>query len=171
MAFVIREATIADVHALATVHVLSWQSAYRNIIPDDYLNQLDIEKQAERFKNGIEKYKNITFFYVAENDGQIIGNMAISKCRDDDKPLSGEVIAIYLLPDYWSMGFGKQLMDFGVKILYELGYSEICIWVLEDNLRARKFYEKYGFSLDGTSKEINLGKPLIEVRYTLTSSI
>ena len=167
MSLNIRKATISDVHDVASVRVFSWQAAYRNIIPDDYLSNMDIEKQAERFKNGLEKYKDVSFF-VAEIDGKIIGNIAFSKCRDDDKPISGEVIAIYLLSEYWNMGYGKTIMDFAIKNLGELGYSEVCVWVLEDNLRARKFYEKYGFIFDGTKKEINIGKSLVAIRYVFT---
>jgi len=171
MAILIREATMADVYDVARVHVLSWQSAYHNIVPDNYLHKLEINKRAERFKKDFVAYKGITYFYVAENNGRIIGNIALSKCRDDDKPLSGEIIGIYLLKEYWSMGYGKKLMDFGINKLREFGYSEVCLWVLDQNRRARNFYERYGFLFDGTKKEINLGKQLVEIRYVLNFAV
>ena len=167
MAFIVRESTEADAYDVARVNILSWQSAYRDIIPDDYLNNLNIDKRAERLKKDLVEYAGKTYWFAMAYDGKIIGTMAIGQCRDDDKPAAGEVMAIYLLPEYWSMGLGKKSMDFAVKTLRESSFDDIYVWVLEENVRARKFYEKYGFVYDGTRKEINLGKPLIEIRYVL----
>ncbi len=171
MVFKIREVSPSDAYDVATVHVLSWQAAYKDIIPDEYLSGLDIEKRSVHFAKDFEKYKDITYYFVAELDGKIIGNLAVSKCRDDDKPDAGEIIGIYLLSSYWGMGYGKQMMDFGINKLCELGYSEFCLWVLEENIRTRKFYKKYGFVFDGTKKAINIGKPLNEIRYVLHTTV
>jgi RimJ/RimL family protein N-acetyltransferase len=165
MGFIIRETTKSDAYDVATVHVRSWQSAYRNIIPDSFLDGMNIEKQAERFTNDINEYRGKTFYYVAENDGRIIGNLVLSGCRDDDKGDAGEVIAMYLHPEQWDKGFGRQMMEYAVAELESLGYKEIVIWVLEENHRARKFYEKCGFTPDGTKKELCIDKPLVVVRY------
>ncbi|MGI6464581.1 MAG: GNAT family N-acetyltransferase [Methanobacterium sp.] len=170
MDFLIREVAPMDAYDVATVHVHSWQAAYRNIIPDEYLLRLNVEKSAERFAKDFIIYKGKTYYYAAELKGKIIGNLAVSKCRDDDKPDAGEIIGIYLLPSYWGMGYGRKMMEFGINKLHELGYSYCCLWVLENNIRARKFYEKYGFIFDGTKKEINLGRPLVEIRYMLSLS-
>jgi len=115
--------------------------------------------------NYLDEYKGKTFYYVAENDGKIIGNLVLSGCRDDDKANAGEIIAIYLLPEQWDKGFGRQMMEYAVMELENLGYNEIVIWVLEENHRARRFYEKCNFIPDGTQKELCIDKPLIVVRY------
>ena len=169
MPIIIREATSADALGVATVHVLSWRAAYRGIIPDDYLDNLNIAQRAERFVKDFVEYKGITHYYVAENDGAIIGNLAIGICRDEDKPQTGEVIGIYFLQEYWGFGYGKNLMDFAIEKLSELGYRNICLWVLEENVRAKRFYEKYGFTPDGAKKEIFKEKPLVVVRYALST--
>ena len=117
-------------------------------------------------KNFVE-YQGKTFYYIAENDEKAAGNLALGRSRDDDRPNAGEIYGIYLLPECWGQGFGKKFMDFGVNKLRETGFTDIILWVLEDNARARKFYERYGFAVDGTRKEITIGKPLWEVRYAL----
>ena len=81
----------SDAYDVAVVHVRSWQSAYRNIIPDSFLDNMSVEKQAKRFINDIDEYKGKTFYYVAENDGKIIGNLVLSGCRDEDKDNAGEL--------------------------------------------------------------------------------
>lgn len=44
-------------------------------------------------------------------------------------------------------------------------YEKISLWVLEENVHVRRFYEKVGFNHDGTVKEITIGKILKEYRY------
>lgn len=165
MSFIIRQTSISEAYDVAKVHVLSWQSAYKGIILDDYLNNMSVETRAEKFKNNYDTVKDDSF--VAVEDEKIIGVLAVHKCFDADVVDCGEVEAIYLLPEFWGSGYGKQLMDFAINALKERGYNDIYLWVLEENIRARRFYEKYGFVADGTSKEINIGKLLAEMRYLL----
>ena len=47
-----------------------------------------------------------------------------------------------------------------------MGYRNIFLWVLEKNLRARKFYEKEGFSMSDDYLDDNIGgKDVREIRY------
>jgi len=167
MGLIIRETNENDAYDTASVHVSSWQSAYSGIIPDEVLQSFNIEKQAERFINDYKEYKGISFYYVAELDGKIIGNLVISRCSDDDKPKAGEIIAIYLLEEYWGKRYGYAMLIHAIEVLKNIECNEVIIWVLEENDRARRFYEKCGFTHDGVNKEINIGKQLIELRYSM----
>ena len=62
------------------------------------------------------------------------------------------------------------MMNYAVDMLKSKGYSEIILWTLEENNRAKRFYEKYGFIFDGSKKEIKIGKSLIEIRYVLKTT-
>jgi len=174
MHFAIERATADNARELAAVHIAAWQSAYRGIIPDDFLDSMpqQIEQRAEKFRQAIEEQQG--FYYVPvvfsrnrKQNGKIIGKLVLWKSRDDDKPAAGEVGGIYLLEEFWDRGYGRAMMDFSIKILTDMGHTEILLWVLEDNTRARQFYEKCGFAFDGTKKEIVIGKPLVEIRYVL----
>jgi hypothetical protein len=49
------------------------------------------------------------------------------------------------------------------------GYLEAILWVLDDNPRARRFYEREGWALDGERKvEPHLGVDVAEVRYRIS---
>jgi GNAT superfamily N-acetyltransferase len=86
---------------------------------------------------------------------------------DDDQV--GELYAIYALPEAWGTGAGRTLIRAGVQALREAGYRAAILWVLEDNPRARHFYEREGWELDGAAKEDDfLGIRVAEVRYRLT---
>lgn len=78
----------------------------------------------------------------------------------------GEIVAIYFLPGYIGKGYGKELLRVVIRQLKKLGFQDIFLWVLEDNLRARKFYEKEGFSFSGNYQEDMIGgKKLREMQY------
>ena len=152
-----------DAYERAVCHVSSWRSAYKGIVPDEVLDNLSAEDIAEKFKRQLENKYN--FFYCTIYDGRIIGHFNFRKSIDEDKPDAGDIWGFYLIEDFWGKGISRQMMDYVIDELKHRGYSEALLWVLENNARARRFYEKCGFVFDGTKKEINIGKPLIEVRY------
>ena len=80
---------------------------------------------------------------------------------DEELTETGEIFAIYVLEEYCGTGVGKALMQAG---LGELDYQTVAVWVLKDNKRAIKFYEKCGFCIDGREEVIKLGSPIVEVR-------
>ena len=47
------------------------------------------------------------------------------------------------------MGYGRRLLNKCMEELKQYGFSKVLLWVLEDNHRARKFYEKNGFVYSG----------------------
>ena len=92
--------------------------------------------------------------------------MCLGKCRDEDKDASyGEIWGIYLLPEDWNKGIGSYFINWGLNELKKRGYKRVTLWVLEENVNARRFYEKIGFKHEGTRKELDLGKKLTELRY------
>jgi GNAT superfamily N-acetyltransferase len=153
-------------------HIECWRGAYRGIIPDEYLAGVsaDIEERTERLRKNLSELAGAFSYYYAAVDGKMIGRLIIGESRDDDKPDAGEIGAIYLLREYWGMGLGRQLMQFAIDTLQDMGYHEIILWALEENARALRFYEKAGFAFDCTKKGITIGKkPLVEVRYAMAT--
>ncbi|MBQ4436754.1 MAG: GNAT family N-acetyltransferase, partial [Clostridia bacterium] len=67
--------------------------------------------------------------------------------RGEEAPDTGEIFALYVLPEYYGKGVGRQLMEAGLEQLME--YPQVCLWVLKENRRAIRFYEKSGFCPDG----------------------
>jgi ribosomal protein S18 acetylase RimI-like enzyme len=53
----------------------------------------------------------------------------------------GEVYAISVDPRRWGEGIGRELLSASEEATRELSYREAGLWVLEDNPRARRFYE------------------------------
>jgi GNAT superfamily N-acetyltransferase len=77
----------------------------------------------------------------------------------------GEVYALYVTPDWWSTGTGRSLMSRAVAALSDAGYERAVLWVLEANARARRFYDRAGWILDGASNVLDGLGGVVEVRY------
>lgn len=103
-------------------------------------------------------------------DGSIAGWTSFGPSRDNDDKEAGEVYAIYVEQSHWRQRTGRALLTDAILYLGRKGYSSVNLWVLEENQRARRFYEKAGFGLDGASKTIEIdGCELLELRYRRTT--
>jgi GNAT superfamily N-acetyltransferase len=163
----VRKATVADADVIARVHVASWQSAYRGLVPDTVLDELSVEKRAAGWREWLPKVDE-SRTWVAEQDGEIVGFVNAGRCRDDDAaPGTGEINAIYVSADMWDTGVGAALMNEAVSYLHS-EYMCATLWVLEGNDRGRRFYEKGGWSPDGRSQKLDFGgTDLPEMRYRI----
>ncbi len=161
----IRRATPDDADALARVHVDSWRSAYRGLVPDSHLERLNYEMRAKGFRESIASGAEET--YLVEQAGDLIGFLTLGGCRDADVDvaMTGEIWGIYLAPQHWRRGVGRQLCHEAEKMLISRNYRQVVLWVFEGNVAARRFYEAMGFEVDGASKTLNRGTPLQAIRY------
>ena len=149
----IRLARVGDAPAIAAVHVDAWRATYRGIFPDDVLDSLSLEeftkRHAGRLTNPAPADARV---WVAEGARGIVGFSIGGSARDPDLPPgTGEVYAIYLLPDALGRGIGRTLFAKSLATLREQGKREVVVWVAEANARARRFYEAAGLALDPTA--------------------
>lgn len=156
----IRPAHAGDERHLAVAHITSWQHAYREQFPAEFLESLDLDRRAEWFETQIARGAGLL---VAEDSGKPVGFSLIGDSGDDGW---GELLAIYVHPDWWGAGHGHELMIASERELTSLGFDRAMLWVLESNQRARDFYERHGWAL---AKPIRLedigGRQVTELRY------
>ena len=146
---------------ISNIYESSWKYAYKDIIPQDYLDSIPIG----RWANSINKI-GMNNLVVIEN-GLIIGTASFCKSRWEQYSNYGEIVSIYFLPAYMGKGYGKHLLKKCVEELNGLGYNNILLWVLENNQRSRRFYEKNGFTCSGDFLNDNIGgKELREIMYS-----
>ncbi len=149
----LRRAEPADAAAIATVHIQTWQAAYRGQLPDHYLDHLgsEVNQRAEMWRSNILNPRPKTEIWVANNNGQLEGFVALGPARDANAT-TGEVYAIYVHPNHWDQGVGRTLFTHAASRLVSLEFSAAFLWVLESNARARRFYELAGWNFDGRTK-------------------
>lgn len=162
----IRYALEDESEQLAKVHLASYLAAYQDLMPQEYLAKLTLDKRIEAYRRIlIEDTNQVTTLRV---NRQTIGCMVFGICRDQDlAERSGEIESLYLLPNFQGNGYGKMLLHWGLEKLLEQGCEACVLWVLRDNYQARGFYERLGFTLDGSERTIIRGTPIVQVRYML----
>jgi GNAT superfamily N-acetyltransferase len=158
----VRKATAADAVGIARVQERGWQKAYRHVFPTHELDRGGFI-QADRWQSRLERPPAGWSTFVAEQDGVVVGFTSVGPSRDERG--LGELYAIYVDPDHWSTGAGRALIEQAEEQL-ATEYRDVTLWVLEDNPRARRFYEAAGWSVDGAEKaEERWGVRAPEVRY------
>ena len=165
----VRRAGTDDASRIAEIHVRSWQRVYQGLIPQAYLDGLDPAERAGRWSQALAEadWSGGGTFVVADDEGEILGFANTQASRDEDAGnYVAEVWAIYLAPDAYGKGYGRELMTATLDYLVQFSYGQVTLWVLDTNTRARGFYEAAGFRPDGAVKvDLRLGFPLREVRY------
>jgi GNAT superfamily N-acetyltransferase len=163
---VIRAADGSDATAMGAVHVRAWQSGYRGVMPDAYLDALSAEERAEMWRSILGGHDGSPVL-VAVLDGEVVGFATLGAERTEDEPsTSGELYAMNLDPDVWGRGIGRALLHRATEELVGLGFPEAVLWVVPENQRARALYESEGWRPDGAvaSEEI-LGVTVTDIRY------
>ena len=145
------------------VHCTSWQEAYRGIVSDRYLDTMTVEATTARARQNPENT------LIAKDKDKVVGFAVYGPSRDEDLPDAGEVIAIYVLSEYYDRKVGYRLMNEAISRLGEC--KTIFVWVLEKNERAIQFYHRYGFEFDGCKKQWNLGSPVTIVRMRMNRDV
>lgn len=151
-----------DRQAVSHVYEESWKHAYKGIIPQSYLDSIP----KGHWCDAVDNQGRHTLIMLDNN--KIIGTSSYCASRLEYMQGYGEIISIYLLPEYCSKGFGKLLLQESVSGLKQMGYQNIFLWVLEQNYTARRFYEKFGFRENGRILEDSIGgKNLREIQYVI----
>jgi GNAT superfamily N-acetyltransferase len=161
----VRQAVCADAAGIARVHVDSWRTTYRGIVPQDYLDGLTYAERQARWERGLCMSDPEPCVYVAEDgNGQIVGFANGGPERSGDPVYRGEIYAIYILQPQQRQGLGRELVRKVVEALQKMGFQSMLVWVLADN-PSRRFYEALGGEPVRT-QEISIGgTPLEEVAY------
>lgn len=166
----VRPARLGDARRIAEVHVRSWQTAYRGLMPDDFLDALSPDARAEWRALRLGGLPDRWAMLVVEEAGTVVGFADTGPCRDEDRDprVTGELFAMYLHPDYWHRGLGRLLMGGVVARLRADDFQSATLWVLRENSRARRFYEAAGWTIDGAQRAEALGPVMAqEDRYVL----
>jgi GNAT superfamily N-acetyltransferase len=166
----VRRAVAADAAAISEIYALSWKTAYRGIVLQPYLDQLKLDFWQSKFQNWINHNEMMANLLCV--DSNPVGCVAYCKARDSEYSDWGEIVSIYMHPDYFRKGYGKMLMDTALKNLSLSGYQDCYLWVLDENTSAQQFYKKNGFTGNGDKCTCEImGKQLTDLRYIRKTAI
>ena len=141
--------TLLPHHAavLADIMISAWRSAFRGILSDAVIEQYTQ-------KDGCTGM----FSYILAT-GQ--GHMYLASLGDtpmgllywrEETPAHAHLEALLTIPDAWGKGIGASLMEVGLQDMAQLGCTTVRVWPFAQNLRAQRFYRKFGFTASGNSR-------------------
>jgi GNAT superfamily N-acetyltransferase len=143
---VIRPATAADAAVLAEIQEESSLAALGHVYPPD---RFPFPREAVR-----ERWAAFEGLALLADDGF---------AAIDPPWLDG----LYVRPDAWGSGLAVTLHEAAVEALREAGVERARLWVLEENHRARRFYERRGWAADGTTRVVPFPPHPIDLGYAL----
>ncbi|WP_225835683.1 GNAT family N-acetyltransferase [Streptomyces sp. NK08204] len=162
----VRAMTLADCDRVSEIRVRGWQSAYRGLMPQPYLDALSVERDAERRRARFHESDDAVVNLVAEREGKVLGWAAYGPYQDGEvRTADAELYAVYVDPAHLGGGIGRALLSASAERCS--AYPRMLLWVLKENTRARRFYERAGFRPDGAEEAVETGGvPVPEVRYS-----
>jgi len=163
----IRRADVRDLRRVAEIHVAGWRSAYARLIDPARLAALSLDERHALWQEAFAAPGSE--LWLAESPpGRVIGFGRLRPAPDADAgPGTAEISHVYLDPDCCDRGLGGELLRHLLASCEARGFEDVLLWVLEGNTRARHFYEREGFEVDGAKKSDPdwHGPGVFELRY------
>ena len=147
---------------VAGIQLAAWRATYGHLNPA-MVDGLDLERTAANWaRAAVDPTHRLR---LAVRDGTAVG-YAFSGPADDAAAEVGGLHAVYLLPSAQGLGIGRLLVADAMAGLAEAGYAECVLWVADQNVHARAFYEHLGFRPDG-GLDVWRGLPVVRYRAPL----
>jgi ribosomal protein S18 acetylase RimI-like enzyme len=176
---VIRAGSAAHAAQIAAVQRETWFAAYEGIIAPEVIDRVTVPDGGARVRQSFRTRPWQRMLVAGDpGTGGIVGYASFGPETDVlnapwPHPLTAdgeggrvaELYALYVRPAWWSTGTGRALMGKVLARSAAAGYRSITLWVLRDNQRARRFYERAGFAPDGATNVLTGLGGVIEVRY------
>ena len=145
MKYSIRKSKISDYDDIAHIVTLCWRDTYKNIVNDEFLNNLSYSEKSRSISMKESFNKDDNHEYVLIINKRIVGFVKVTFTEENVKDC-GEIQAIYILKDYKGLGFGKKLFEKGVLELKKMGCKTMLIGCLDGN-PSNDFYKHMGGKL------------------------
>ena len=146
-AIALRRATAGDAPAIARVRVDSWRTTYRGMIPDAYLDAMQVDASTATWERVLTAGPNTTSVFVAEHADAIVGFASGAMLKEPKYGIDAELVAIYLRREFQHVGLGRRLVGSVVDAQSGYGARGLLTWVIAGNKAARTFYERLGGEL------------------------
>ena len=156
----IHRLSIEDVSALSAIARKTFYDTFTGTCTEEdmrgFLDQYYSETQL-----GKELLDEEMFFFFAEADGAMVAYLQFKEDYQSFPEIKKwkalELKRIYVLKKLQGKGIAQKLMDFFLDFAAEKKYEVVWLGVWEHNLRAYKFYEKYGFTDSGYTHDFPIG--------------
>lgn len=160
----LREMTESDCKAIGELYSAAWKEGYKGLIPQHLLDRMTPERYEVRARvNGFLEGGS----FVAADDGVIVAHCHARAANEPEMSGWGEIHTLYTLPEYWRRGYGAAVLGRAERWLFEQGFHDVYLYVLDGNERAERFYRSQGYfpNLDTLCFELGEGFIVTDNRY------
>lgn len=162
---IIRDAKQGDIAAIANLHAESWRQAYRGVLSDGYLDKSIYQERLATWERRFSgQPPKSMFVMVADVDGQLMGFICVFP--DENRIWGSFLDNLHVSPHLTGQGIGRQLLSEAARRLLAIGSrTGLYLWVIEQNHRARQFYQRAGAVEVGSAENLMPdGKCVLAVR-------
>lgn len=169
----IRQANLSDAKDIARLIVSGWQTSYKGLINQNFLNSMSISKMTEGWSKNIASQNKDNHIFVYENNNKILGVIRFGKPDDENSSYNAEIHVLYVEPSLKRQGIGTKLFNFAKDYFIKSNTINMIIWCLKGNIPSINFYKKMGGKIVGTRKSVvnNIKLEEVEIAYTLNNFI
>ena len=151
----IYKAKIEDSEEIAKIIKDGWNTAYKGLIDNNYLKNMNITDMTKKWEESIKQNKEI---YVYKKDNKITGVI----CFGINEEKIGEVYVLYVKPEEKRKEIGTKLLNFAKQELLKQKYRELIVWCLKGNSEGFNFYKKNGGKFIGDKNYVLNGLSIVE---------
>ncbi len=138
----IRDAGPADAATIADLHVASWRSAYRGIMPDSFLDGPVVADRRAHWDAMLARPPAGAVVLLAEAAGQPMGFIAAYPGVEPGWDVS--IDNLHVRPGRRGGGLGRLLLGAAADRLAARGLESVCLWAFSANRAGIRFYERLG---------------------------
>jgi len=149
--FTLRRARMEDAAVLAQLGAQTFTDTFGHLYPRADLDAFLAETYNADAQRRLLSAADCAV-WLLECNGQAIGHAAAGPCRlphPEAAAGDGELKRLYLLNSHQSAGLGTHLMHTALAWLLHSGPRTLWLGVWSQNLRAQRFYARYGFARAG----------------------
>jgi ribosomal protein S18 acetylase RimI-like enzyme len=150
----IRPASSHDAGDIAAVHVSSWLATYAHLTKTRRAAETGLTGRTALWTRRLNSPETGCSILVATDGGRVRGFVYLGPTPDvdDDPNKTAQVLSIHVEPEFAGRGVGRRIMARAVVSLRADGYTAATLWVVAENLRSRRFYERLGWYVDGARR-------------------
>jgi len=143
MELIIREVKPQEVLDTARIYIDCWQRDYREVVPEEMLNNMSLEQEAEECSQWLYGNEDLTLLYVAMDDSKMAGYIAASPNTEHPLEYEMEINGLFVERQYRGRGIGLRLMNYMMKELAKRGFAKVLLYNFKDT-KSNGFYKSLG---------------------------
>ncbi len=141
-----RDASAEDFAAIAELQIENWRSAYRGILPDEYLDDTVVQERREYWRNVSRAGPAGQLVLVTKAGDLLAGFIAVY--LDADSEVDATIENLHVRPRFQNRGLGRRLLAAAAERLIAMPVTSVCLWVFDANVDAIRFYKRLGGEVD-----------------------